>query len=162
MFRAPVYVYSQRLLVQFQPLSLSFPRSPQTGFQHSSSNHVLECVVLNQAAQGGRDSGIRGMLDIYSHYFINSVAQWFRAPVYIVRGCWFNSSPCHYLSQGHLRPVSNKHEPGNPTVLHWCMLLWWCNQKQCFPGEWSLRVSPAWKLRLAREAEVKLALGARG
>ena len=33
------------------------------------------------------------MLDIYSHYLINSVAQWFRAPAYIVGGCWFNSSP---------------------------------------------------------------------
>ena len=43
----------------------------------------------------------RGMvsqvLDIYSHYLINSVAQWFRALMYIVGGCWFNSSPCHFL-----------------------------------------------------------------
>ena len=39
----------------------------------------------------------RVVLDIYSHYLIDSVAQWFRAPAYIVGGCWFNSSPCHYL-----------------------------------------------------------------
>jgi hypothetical protein len=29
-----------------------------------------------------------------SHYLNDSVAQWFRAPVYIVGGRWFDSSPC--------------------------------------------------------------------
>ena len=33
-------------------------------------------------------------MDIYSHYLIDSVAQWFRAPAYIVGGHWFDSSPC--------------------------------------------------------------------
>ena len=41
--------------------------------------------------------GGMSLLDIYSHYLIDSVAQWFRAPAYIVRGCWFNSSPCRFL-----------------------------------------------------------------
>ena len=37
------------------------------------------------------------MLDIVSHYLNDLVIQWFRAPVYIVGGHWFNSSPCHFL-----------------------------------------------------------------
>ena len=28
---------------------------------------------------------------------IVAIAQWLRALTYIVRGCWFNSSPCHFL-----------------------------------------------------------------
>ena len=43
------------------------------------------------------DVGHRLLLDIYSHYLIDSVAQWFRAPAYIVGGRWFDSSPCHFL-----------------------------------------------------------------
>ena len=58
-FRAPAYIVGG-CWFNSSPCRLSFPRSPRTGFQHGSSNRVLECVVSNRAAQGGRDSGLRG------------------------------------------------------------------------------------------------------
>ena len=55
-------------------------------------NSLLRLVVWCVSA---KSLGSSRMLDIYSHYLIDSVAQWFRALAYIVGGRWFDSSPCH-------------------------------------------------------------------